>query len=162
MTEWKEVKGFSDYEVSADGAVRNKATKQEIAQHLLRNGYLILKLYRDHKPYTRTVHRLVAAAFLGESDLEVNHKDGNKTNNRVSNLEYLSKSENIKHAYANGIIKPHTPNGTESKQVRCLTNGKVYASIHDASKALGIDRHEIRRACNGQRKSAKGLQFVWK
>jgi hypothetical protein len=161
MTEWKEVKGFSDYEVSTEGAIRNKATKQIIAPQTNQNGYHILKVYREHKPYTRMVHRLVAATFMGESDLEVNHIDGNKTNNRVSNLEYVSKSDNIKHAYAIGLIKPHAPKGTESKRVRCLTNGKVYASIHDASKALAIDRQEIRKVCNGKRKSAKGLCFAF-
>lgn len=161
MTEWKEVKGFSDYEVSAEGAIRNKATRQEIAQHQLRNGYLIVKLYKDHKPHTRTVHRLVAVAFMGESDLEVNHIDGNKTNNRVSNLEYASKSDNIKHAYAIGLIKPHAPKGTPSKQVRCLTNGKVYESIREASRLTGVDNREIARVCNKRRRSAKGLVFVW-
>lgn len=160
MTEWKEVKGFSDYEASTEGAIRNKATMQEVAQHQLRNGYLSLKLYKDHKPYTRMVHRLVAAAFMGESELEVNHKDGNKTNNRVSNLEYVSRSVNMMHAYAMGLIPAHAPK-MQGKRVKCLTNGKVYESIHDASKALGIDRHEIRKVCNGKRKSAKGFRFVF-
>lgn len=98
MTEWKEVKGYSDYEVSSEGDIRNKETKQLIAPQKNKNGYYSLKVYREHKPYTKMVHRLVATAFMGESDLEVNHIDGNKTNNKVSNLEYVSRSENIKHA----------------------------------------------------------------
>ena len=158
MTEWKEVKGFSDYEVSTEGTIRNKATKQIIAPHTNQNGYHILKVYREHKPYTKMVHRLVAVTFMGESDLEVNHIDGNKTNNRVSNLEYVSKSDNIKHAYAMGLITAHAPK-MQGKRVKCLTNGKAYESIHEASKALGIDRHEIRNVCNGKRKSTKGLRF---
>lgn len=158
MTEWKEVKGYSDYEVSSEGDIRNKETKQLITPHKNKNGYYSLKLYREHKPYTRMVHRLVAATFMGESDLEVNHIDGNKANNRVSNLEYVSRSDNIKHAYAMGLIPVHAPK-VQGKRVRCLTNGKTYESIHEASKALAIDRHEIRLVCNGKRKSAKGFCF---
>lgn len=161
MTEWKEVKGYSDYEVSSEGDIRNKKTKQLIAPQKNKNGYYSLKVYREHKPYTKMVHRLVAVAFMGESDLEVNHKDGNKTNNKVSNLEYVSKSDNIKHAYNLGLITVHAPK-VQGKQVRCLTNGKTYESVHDASKELKIDRHEIRKVCNGIRKSAKGFCFEWK
>ena len=90
MTEWKEVKGFSDYEVSSNGEIRNKQTKQLIAPQTNKNGYSVLKVYREHKPFTKMVHRLVAVAFMGESDLEVNHIDGNKANNKVSNLVILS------------------------------------------------------------------------
>jgi hypothetical protein len=163
MTEWKEVKGFSDYEASSEGEIRNKETEQIVKPHKIRNGYLTLKLYKEHKPYTRMVHRLVAATFMGESDLEVNHIDGNKTNNRISNLEYVSRSENIKHAYAIGLIPAHAPKdkGTPSKQVKCLTNGKEYKSIREASKLTGVDKREIARVCNKQRHSAKGLVFVW-
>lgn len=160
MTEWKEVKGYSNYEVSSEGDIRNKETKQLITPHINKTGYYSLKLYQDHKPYTKMVHRLVAVTFMGESDLEVNHIDGNKTNNRVSNLEYVSHSENIKHAYKLGLITIHTPK-QQGKRVRCLTNGKVYESIHDASNKLAIDRHEIRKVCNGKRKSAKGFCFVF-
>ena len=160
MTEWKEIKGFSDYEASSEGEIRNKHTLQIIKPHSLRNGYISIKLYKDHKPYARMVHRLVAAAFLGESDLEVNHIDGNKTNNKVSNLEYLSRSDNLRHAYALGLITPHAPRA-QGKKVICLTNGKAYESIAEASRAVGVDKREIARVCNGKRKSAKGLRFAW-
>lgn len=160
MAEWKEIKSFSDYEASSEGVIRNKETKQTIKPFKQTNGYYKIKIYKDHKPYTKMVHRIVAETFLGKSDLEVNHKDGNKTNNRLSNLEYVSRSENIKHAYKLGLIPNHAPKG-QGKRVRCLTNGKTYESIHDASKELAIDRHEIRKVCNAKRKTSKGLQFVW-
>lgn len=50
------------------------------------------------------VHRLIALVYIGESKLNVNHKDGNKLNNHVSNLEYLSQKDNIKHAFENGLV----------------------------------------------------------
>lgn len=162
MTEWKEIKGYSSYEVSNEGNIRNKETMQMVKPHKTRNGYNILKLYRDGKPYTRQVHRLVAMAFIGDVEgLEVNHKDGNKTNNNVENLELVSRSENIKHAYASGLITEHHPDVMPRRKVRCITNGKEYESIHETSRSLGVDIAEIRRVCNKKRNHAKGMQFEW-
>lgn len=160
MTEWKEIKGFSDYEISSEGEVRRKGTQDALSVHRLRNGYISAKLYKDHKPYARMVHRLVAAAFLGDSDLDVNHIDGDKSNNRVSNLEYATRSENMRHAYKLGLVTPHAPK-SEGKRVVCLTNGTIYASIHEAGRMLGVDTREISRVCRGKRKSAKGFRFAF-
>jgi hypothetical protein len=162
MTEWKEIKGYSSYEVSNEGNIRNKETMQMVKPHKARNGYSLIKLYRDGKPFTRQVHRLVAMAFIGDVEgLEVNHKDGNKANNNVENLELVSRSENIKHAYANGLMKDHHPDVIPKKKVRCTTNETVFESIHEASRVLGIDRIEIRRVCNKKRNHARGFHFEW-
>ena len=73
----------------------------------------VLKLERTHDGYQRAtlgagnrfpVHRLVMLTFVGPSDLTVNHKNGDKTDNRLDNLEYLTASENLKHAYKTGLI----------------------------------------------------------
>lgn len=162
MAEWKEIKGFSNYEVSNEGVIRNKETKQTIQPHKTTSGYHTLKLYRDNKPYTRQVHRLVAATYLGDSDLDVNHIDGNKTNNNINNLEYVTKSDNMKHAYKLGLIKPYKHKPTHTKEVCCITLNKTYDSVHEASRELSIDRNEIRKVCNGKRKTARGLMFVWR
>ena len=107
------------------------------------------------------MHRLVVAAYLGESELDVNHIDVKKGNNNISNLEYVSKSDNMKHAYKLGLAKPHNSIQPTTKQVHCITLNKTYESLHQASKELNIDRHEIRKVCNGIRQTAKGLQFKW-
>lgn len=61
-------------------------------------GYLRVMLHRNGKGIDKKVHRLVAEAFIGKSDLSINHKDGNKLNNCLSNLEYLSNRDNVRHA----------------------------------------------------------------
>lgn len=69
-------------------------------------GYAKLVLRKDGKSKTHRVHRLIVAAFFGPSDLHVNHKDGNKLNNSLNNLEYCSRSYNQSHAFRTGLIKP--------------------------------------------------------
>ena len=158
--EWKEIKDFINYEVSSEGVVRNKNTQQIIKTSLNNSGYLKLILYRDNKPYTRTIHKLVANTFLGESDLEVNHIDGNKLNNNVSNLEYLSRSDNIKHAFKNNLIPIVKDFNSTSKRI-CCSNGKEYKSIHEASKDLNIERVNIRKVLSGKRKTTHGFTFSY-
>lgn len=88
------------YFASSEGHIYNASGKRLSAGKTSR-GYLSVSLCdgsRPKKPRSFLVHRLVAAAFLGESDLTVNHIDGNKLNNKLSNLEYLSVADNNRHA----------------------------------------------------------------
>ena len=110
MTEWKPVKDYEGYyEVSSEGQVRRikggKGTRLGtcLKPKTSSNGYLEVCLARgpkDHK--MKRVHRLVAEAFLGDSDLHVNHKNFDKTDNRLSNLEWVTRSENMQHAIKGG------------------------------------------------------------
>lgn len=70
-------------------------------------GYLLVSLYKNKKKKIFKVHRLVLRAFIGKSSLQVNHKDGIKSNNELKNLEYCTPSENIKHAFKIGYMKNH-------------------------------------------------------
>jgi hypothetical protein len=106
---WKPVKDYEGYyEVSDQGEVRRvKAGKgarlgQRLKPKTLRNGYLEVCLAKDTVKTMKLVHRLVAEAFLGESELHVNHKNLDKTDNRLSNLEWVTRSENMQHAIENG------------------------------------------------------------
>jgi len=111
---WKDVtiregKYIGKYEVSDDGQVRSaihgrfKGSKPGtiLRQVLDEKGYLRVNLYFNAKGSPARVHRIVAEAFLGErpKGMTVNHIDGNKINNSVENLEYLSNKENIRHAH---------------------------------------------------------------
>jgi hypothetical protein len=98
--EWRFVVGCDDYEVSSCGRVRaewNTVLKQTTS----RKGYLVIQLRVDGEIWTVPVHKLVAAAFIGECQdgRQVNHKDGNKRNNTPGNLEYVSGSENMLHRF---------------------------------------------------------------
>lgn len=114
---WKDVVGYEGrYEVSDIGNVKSKSyvksnrcgtyitQPRKIITHLCRKGYVTITLSKDKaKIYTR-VHILVAKAFLGISlEKQVNHKNGIKTDNRVENLEWVTASENVLHAYRTGL-----------------------------------------------------------
>ncbi len=103
---WKDTAGFLNYQVSNLGNIRGIYGKI-LKQHPNRNGYISVTLYTNGNGEKKTVrvHRLVACTFI-ENPLgkrEVNHIDGNKCNNSAENLEWCSTSENIIHAYKNGL-----------------------------------------------------------
>lgn len=104
---WKEIPGFKDYEVSSLGRIRTYKRcghGRIMTQGVNSFGYMRIGLYdQNFKRRFFQVHRLVMLAFCGESTMTVNHKDGNKKNNNIDNLEYLSLSDNHKHAFRTGL-----------------------------------------------------------
>ena len=131
---WKDVVHYEGlYEVSNLGRVRNKQTQKIKAQTSNYNkttnkgGYLTVQLWKNNCSKREYVHRLVAMAFIPNPDHkpQVNHKDEIKTNNEVSNLEWVTCSENIKHAYAN---KLHSQTGSRNAASK-LTEEQVLEII---------------------------------
>lgn len=110
--EWRDVRGYEGrYQVSDDGDVRSLLTNRVLKPAPTSKGYSSVVLYdgsSPKQPKSYTVHTLVCAAFIGPriSGLTVNHVDGNKTNNAVSNLELVTMSENMRHAIATGLNSP--------------------------------------------------------
>jgi len=114
---WKDViiDGIkTNYEVNNIGQVRNKLTKRILTPSTSKSKdkYLHVSIYVDYMKITRNIHRLVAQAFIENDDLihktQVNHRDGNKLNNCIENLEWCTPSENTKHAYRIGL-EHYTP-----------------------------------------------------
>lgn len=111
---WKPIPNFSRYEASDKGRLRstnykNSGKTKVLKPALANDGYLKTMLLNDDGKYRSwTVHLFICLTFLGEKPkgYEVNHMDGNKTNNSINNLEYVTRSENIKHAYNYGLITP--------------------------------------------------------
>lgn len=119
MELWKEINCMPGYEVSTLGRVKKLANgrganSKDIIKVLSfsPDGYLVVswKTYKDGRQHSKVVHRIVAEAFIPNPDnLEtVNHKDGNKCNNKVENLEWCSRSSQLVHAYKLGLRKPST------------------------------------------------------
>lgn len=109
MAEWvdlKEYEGF--YKISSEGRVLRVGGK-ELKSFINGSGYLQLCLCKNGKQKSHRIHRLVAENFMPKPDkdgLEVNHIDGIKTNNKLSNLEWVNRSENLKHAINIGLFTP--------------------------------------------------------
>ena len=105
--EWRIIADFPNYEVSNYGEVRRVWKNHTNLKATAVNGfgYEIVHLSRNGENKHRPIHRLVAAAFIDNPDNlpEVNHIDGDKLNNCVSNLEWVSRSQNMKHAYSIGL-----------------------------------------------------------
>lgn len=100
MEQWREIKGFEKkYEVSNYGNVRNFKNRRTKKFEINHNGYCRVALRKDGKALWKRVHRLVMEAFSDDyrEDLHVNHKDFNKLNNHIDNLEMVSYEENLKH-----------------------------------------------------------------
>ncbi len=160
MTEiWKKIKDYSNYEVSNTGKIRN--IKLNIELKLSYNtGYYFIELREKGKRRKGYIHRLVAEAFLEKINekLVVNHKDGNKENNNVENLEWITQGENVKHALDNNLLIHF------KLEVNQYTKeGKLiykYSSIEEASKKTNINGASISLVCKEKRKSAGG--FIWK
>lgn len=110
---WKSIENYPNYLVSDTGLVKNCVTGNIKFQGYGKNfnEYKIVQLWKNNVAKQFQVHRLVAQAFIPNpyNLPQVNHKDGNKLNNCVDNLEWCDNSYNQKHAYTNGLQKPHGP-----------------------------------------------------
>ena len=103
----KQINGYNNYYIYDNGDVLNISTNKILKGSIGENGYKYYRLSKDNNKTMFYAHRLVAEHFLENPNLLpiVNHKDGNKLNNQLSNLEWVSYSENVKHAHDNNLIK---------------------------------------------------------
>lgn len=167
---WKDIVSYEGlYQVSNFGHVRRLAHTVSIGRgnyrhlkkkveklHCDNSGYLYVGLLKNNKNKRLRVHRLVAKAFIENKDNLpcINHKDGNKQNNRVDNLEWCTYSHNNQHAYDNGLK-------TWKRPVVRLKQGiviKRYESITDAEKD-GFKSSLICHCCNNKRKTHGGYEW---
>lgn len=147
---WKDIEGFEYYQVSTKGRIRSfiKGKEPKILKPYDNGyGYLYINLYKNNKMYAKRVHKLVAEAFIPnpEGKTEVNHINGNKTDNRLINLEWTSPSENKKHAYETGL---RFSNDILDRPCIRLNNGAIYPSINLASQVFDINPKTIWENCN--------------
>lgn len=150
---WRDVVGYEGfYSVSNLGRVRRNVSGRGHcrAGRILKptqniNTYFVVTLGSKGKRANVKVHIIVAAAFLGErpSSMCINHKDGCKANNRADNLEYITPSENIKHAFRNGLKKPvsgdrHFSRTNPEKIVRGERHGNAILKDSDVSRIFDL------------------------
>lgn len=156
---WKTIEFEPNYEVSSCGKVRNKETKHVKSLRLNVHGYLRVTLYPSGKTYS--IHRLVALTFLKDSysqDLVVNHKNGIKEDNRLSNLEWVTHKRNFHHAVENGLYVRPDISGTKNPnskwteddilEIRKLSEDGL--SVKEISNKLCYPYERVRRLITGQ------------
>ncbi len=161
---WKDVPSLSGkVQVSECGSVRNAVSMREYTQFVSWCGYPRVHIHFGDTDRSIAVHRLVAEAFLpNPNNLEqVNHIDGDKTNNFFGNLEWCSPSQNARHREA-VIYGGHHKGGKKRIRVLCVDNGKAFESARDASEWLfGRRSNEILKAiaagrrCGGKKWAIK-------
>lgn len=179
MNDWKEIKDFEGlYEVNSIGQVKSLSknvgsgegykTKEFIMLvQKYKAGYLYYSLCKKGNRKKMKAHRLVAIAFIDnpENKKEVNHIDGNKQNNHVSNLQWCTQSENTLHAYKTGLMKPKkgVKNRRSIPVLQYDMNGNFisrFNGVREAMRETGCDVGDICACCKGKKKHVK--KYVWK
>lgn len=162
--EWKTIKDFPNYMVSNLGNVKSlnykNLQKEKILKPMKPKSYYIVRLYKNKDWKDFFVHKLVADMFLKKPKYAecVNHKNGNKLDNNVNNLEWCTHSYNTKEAYRIGLKKPNSkPILQLNKSFEIIT---IWNSPYEVNRKLGYNPSHINEVCKGKRKSANG--YLWK
>ena len=153
---WKDIKGYEGkYQISNLGNVKNLKTSY-ILKGVDTRGYLRVGFTKNKKVKLFRIHRLVAEAFIPNpyNKPEINHIDGNKHNNKITNLEWCTSQENTIHSYKNNLQKTYPVYQYD-------LNNNFINKFPTIKKAIEITKiYHISDCCNGKRKTAGG--YIWK
>lgn len=172
MSKALKIKNFPEYYVTDDGCVYSiKSGRFKKLKPGNKNGYSHIILRKDGVSYDKDIHRLVGEMFIQnpENKEEINHINGIKNDNRVENLEWVSRSENQKHSHKVLGHKSSTYGKTGkdcccSKKVLQIKNNVVVNSFfgtNEAERITGIDHRHISDCCLGKRKTTGGYQWQY-
>lgn len=167
---WKDIEGYEGiYQISSFGNIRSfykhNFRKGDRLLSFGNKGYRRVVLFKDGKANKILVHRLVAKAFMPNpyGKLYVNHKDGNRSNNHIENLEWVTSRENTIDGVKRGTIRVEKAIEKRKRPVRQLTiDGRYIRSFKsqtEAKKATGATN--INSVCNGNRKSSGGYKWEY-
>lgn len=172
---WIKLAVNENYSINENGEVKNNKTNKLLKQSQHKNGYMSVSIKITNGSYKQYyVHRLVAETFLPNLDnlTDVNHKDYNKQNNSVENLEWCSRSDNLKHSYN---YENRNKNRKHAKELATKNHEKMkikvtqrtlsgefvaeYNSMREAEEKTGIPIQNISSVTSGKRRSAGG--YIW-
>jgi len=162
---WKVIKEYPNYKVSNLGKVKHY--ERLLRPNINRYGYETVLLYNNVGRRKYLVHRLVAFAFIPNTlnKPQINHINGIKTDNRVENLEWVTNSENMKHAFRTGIITKEmvaTSRSKTKKHIVKMLNGEVvarYFGLQEAAEHEGRKKATISQYCLGDYKDSRGYEW---
>lgn len=186
MTEiWKDIKGYEDcYQISSFGRIKSKRRyvkhnygglkilKEKFlsSNNIDSGGYCIAVLCKNGGRKTFKIHRLVCLHFLknNKNKPHVNHKDGNKSNNYISNLEWCTRSENVRHAIKTGLLKikkgkeHHNYGGNPKTSIKVLnkSTGKIYNTIREASEDTIYTKRHLAAMLRGDLKNKTNFIYA--
>ncbi|MFW6246645.1 MAG: HNH endonuclease [bacterium] len=137
IEEWRAVPSLNDIEASNFGNIRNSKTNIIYSKWVNKHGYELVSLSKQKRKHYQ-VHRLVMEAFVGNSNMQVNHKDFNRTNNRIDNLEYMSMKDNIKYS---------------------KDNDRYIGSLNNATITFEIAEEIRKRICLGEKQKKLAKEY---
>lgn len=177
---WKQIEDYPNYFISNTGKIRNVKTGRELSQRLTRYGYLEVHLCKNGKQNYLKIHRLVAQAFIPNPDNldTVDHLNSIKTDNRIENLRWLSRSENSKRFHREQkteewkelnklVCRKNFEKANEKaieitkKPIVCIETGKIYESLSQASRELNLTTSNICNVLKGKYSQTHGLHFKY-
>jgi len=140
MKQLKKLKNFPNYAATPDGLIWSYTTNKFLSPQKHKVGYIYVSIYKNKKQYKKSVHRLVAEAYIDNVDnlSDVDHIDGNKENNCIENLHWVTHQENVKLGWENGLYKNNTAKHF-CKKVLCIETNEVYNSATEASKKINLN-----------------------
>jgi hypothetical protein len=154
---WVKIEGFEEYLVNKEGQVFSTKSNRPMKHTVNGQGYEYLTITKDGKQYSQIVHTIVAKNFLGPrpEGLQVNHIDGVKTNNHVSNLEYCTPKQNSQHSVDMGLKKPmrneeHPLCRLSDKTVKEIRKLKGHISPKYVGHTFGVSMRHVQRIWSGK------------
>lgn len=164
---WKDIKGYEGYQISNYGRVWSAKSQRILKGGINNSGYHFVQMKAKNGKFKREyIHRLVAMAFIPNPDNlpQVNHKDEDKANNNVENLEWCTHKYNQNYGTK---IERQVKNRTyaklgqhsQAREVLCIELGIVFNCAKSATIKLGIDNSDIGKACRGKLKTAGGYHW---
>lgn len=148
---FKDIQGYEGYQISNLGNVKELCNGKILSRFKNSGGYLMVRLVKDNKGKHLLVHRLVAEAFIPNPNNYpmVNHRDEDKTNPTLSNLEWCDAKYNNSYG-----LRLH-----KEKQIYCIEEDMIYLNAKEAAYSTGCNQDDILRCCNGKLKTCGNLHW---